>query len=46
LKAVVKGEPFQEGIHVIKTEVKAVTYHQIYVKKENGDWKAQIIFDL
>lgn len=46
LKAVAKGEPFQEGIHVIKTEVKAVTYHQIYVKKENGDWKAQIIFDL
>jgi len=46
LRAVVKGEPFQEGIHVIKTEVKAVTYHQIEVRKKNGDWKAQIIFDL
>jgi SHS2 domain-containing protein len=46
LKAVVKGEPFQEGIHVIKTEVKAVTYHQIEVKKKNGRWRAQIIFDL
>jgi len=46
LRAVVKGEPFQEGIHVIKTEVKAVTYHQIEVRKENGGWKAQIIFDL
>ncbi len=45
-KAVAQGEPFQEGVHVIKTEVKAVTYHQLFVRKENGDWKAQIIFDL
>jgi SHS2 domain-containing protein len=46
LRAVVRGEPFQEGVHVIKTEVKAVTYHQIEVRKENGKWRAQIIFDL
>ncbi len=46
LKAVVKGEPFQEGVHVIKTEVKAVTYHRIGVGQENGRWRAQIIFDL
>lgn len=46
LEAVVKGEPFQEGVHVIKTEVKAVTYHQIEVREEKGRWKAQIILDL
>jgi SHS2 domain-containing protein len=46
LKAIVKGEPFQEGVHVIKTEVKAVTYHQIEVRQENGRWRAQIILDL
>jgi SHS2 domain-containing protein len=46
LKAVVKGEPFQEHIHVIKTEVKAATYHRIEVRKERGRWKARIIFDL
>jgi SHS2 domain-containing protein len=46
LRAVVKGEPFQEQTHVIKTEVKAVTYHQIEVRQENGGWRAQIIFDL
>jgi SHS2 domain-containing protein len=46
LSAVVKGEPFQEGTHVIKTEVKAVTYHQIKVQQEQGGWKTQIIFDL
>ena len=46
LKAVVKGEPFQEGVHVIKTEVKAVTYHQIRVVKRNDGWRARVIFDL
>jgi SHS2 domain-containing protein len=46
LKAVVKGEPFQEGAHVIKTEVKAATYHRIEVLKEKGRWRAQIILDL
>ncbi len=46
LKGIVKGEPFQEGVHAIKTEVKAVTYHQIEVRQENGGWKAQIILDL
>lgn len=46
LRAIVKGEPFQEGVHVIKTEVKAVTYHQIEVRQDNGRWRAQVIFDL
>jgi len=46
LKAIVKGEPFQEGVHVIKTQVKAVTYHQIEVRQENGRWRAQVILDL
>ena len=46
LTARVKGEPFQEGVHVIKTGVKAVTHHQIEVRKENNHWRAQIILDL
>jgi len=46
LRAVAKGEPFQEGVHVIKTEVKAVTYHQIEVRQEKSRWRAQVIFDL
>lgn len=46
LKATVKGEPFQEGVHVIKTEVKAVTYHQIEIRQETGGWRAQVILDL
>ena len=46
LKAIAKGEPFKERVHVIKTEVKAVTYHQIEVRQEKGFWRAQVIFDL
>ena len=46
LMAVVKGEPFQQKIHVIKTEVKAVTYHRIEVRQEKGGWRAQVILDL
>jgi SHS2 domain-containing protein len=46
LKAVVKGEPFQEGVHVIKAEVKAVTYHQIEVRQKNRGWRARVILDL
>jgi SHS2 domain-containing protein len=46
LRAIVRGEPFQEGVHVIKTVVKAVTYHQIEVQQRNGGWRAQIILDL
>ncbi len=46
LRAKAKGELFREGAHVIKTGVKAVTHHQIQVKREDGGWRAQIILDL
>ena len=46
LKAVAKGETFRDGIHIIKTGVKAVTHHQIRVEKKGGGWRAQVIFDL
>ena len=45
-KARARGEAFDEGRHVIKAEIKAVTYHQIQVKKEKRRWSARIIFDL
>jgi SHS2 domain-containing protein len=46
LKASVRGEFFQEGAHVIKTGVKAVTYHQLEVRQEKEGWRARIILDL
>lgn len=46
LKAIAAGEPFQENLHVINTEVKAVTYHRIEVRREKESWRAQVILDL
>jgi len=30
----------------IKTEVKAVTYHMLEIKKHRNNWQAQVIFDV
>jgi SHS2 domain-containing protein len=46
LKARARGEAFDGKRHLINTEIKAVTYHQIEVKKEKGRWRARVIFDL
>ncbi|MCY4404276.1 MAG: archease [Candidatus Poribacteria bacterium] len=47
LCAKVYGEPTNYDKHVVYTEIKAVTYHQLYVKQNpEGDWEAQVIFDL
>lgn len=46
LRATAQGEPFQPDRHVIKREIKAVTYHQVKVEKKGGKWQGRIIFDL
>jgi SHS2 domain-containing protein len=46
LNADVSGEVFDEKRHIIKTEVKAVTYHNLSIIQKDQQWKARIIFDL
>jgi len=46
LVATLCGEPLDERKHIIKTGIKAVTYHNLSVKEENNRWKARVIFDL
>lgn len=46
LKAQVRGEPFDASRHLVKHEIKAVTYHSLSVKKKDGVWQARIIFDI
>lgn len=46
LTAKVKGEKLDTERHEIYTEVKAVTYHGLYIKETDEGWEAQIIFDL
>ena len=43
---VARGERFNEKRHAIKTVVKAVTYHQLRIREQNGHWHSQIIFDI
>lgn len=41
------GEPYDQQKHHVKTEIKAVTYHDLSVAKTSeGGWKARVIFDV
>jgi SHS2 domain-containing protein len=46
LKANAQGEVLNPARHEIKTGIKAVTYHQLYVKEREKGWEAQVIFDI
>ena len=47
LRVQVSGERINPMAHVIRTEIKAVTYHRIQVHQDTaGDWQAQIYFDV
>jgi SHS2 domain-containing protein len=41
-----KVEPFTKKTYSIKTEIKAVTYCGLSVKKEKSGWVARVIFDV
>ncbi|MBL7180750.1 MAG: archease [Desulfobacterales bacterium] len=46
LAATLELDPFDPDRHIIKMEIKAVTYHQIQVKCGPKGWEAKIIFDV
>jgi SHS2 domain-containing protein len=46
LEATAWGEVFDPEIHTLKTEIKAVTYHQLEVVEDDQGWQAQVIFDI
>jgi SHS2 domain-containing protein len=46
LQAEAWGEPLQDALHTIKTEVKAVTYHKLKVYQEEGLWHATVVLDI
>ncbi|MGB9710698.1 MAG: archease [Thermodesulfovibrio sp.] len=46
LRAEVYGETFNPEKHERKLLVKAATYHNLVLKKENSHWTAEIIFDI
>jgi SHS2 domain-containing protein len=45
MRAEVAGEPLDLTRHAIKTDVKAVTYHELAVEQTDGGWRVRVIFD-
>jgi len=46
LSAKVMYDTYEPNRHIIKNEIKAVTYHQIQVEKGPLGWESKIIFDV
>ena len=47
LVAVAYGEPVDFAKHIVYTEIKSITYHQLIVEQlPDNRWMAQVIFDL
>lgn len=45
-EAELRGEMYQPETHTLYKEIKAVTYHQIMVKKTTSNWMGRVIFDV
>jgi SHS2 domain-containing protein len=46
LKARVSGEEYDPKKHKLNQEVKAVTYHELKVCEENGEWVIEVVCDI
>ena len=46
LKARAEAEKMDKNIYRVKTEIKAVTYHQLKLEKKDGCWQAEVFFDV
>lgn len=46
LMAALRGEDFDPERHERRLLVKAATYHGLKVAKEDGRWRAEVIFDI
>jgi SHS2 domain-containing protein len=46
LTARIRGHRFEPGRDEERLGVKAVTYHQLFVGRENGRWRARVLLDI
>lgn len=46
LRAEIKGEHYNPEIHPRSVHIKAATYHDLEIKKDNSGWRAKVIFDV
>ncbi|MBU0662582.1 MAG: archease [Candidatus Diapherotrites archaeon] len=46
MQAELRGEPVDAEKHVLKTEIKAVTWNQFRVEEKEGQWVARVLVDI
>lgn len=46
IEAEALGEPFDPACHTAKVIVKAVTYHQLRISKDDGGWWCEVYLDI
>lgn len=46
LTAEAHGEAYDPRRHKLKTDIKAVTYHQLEITRAGDEWQAAIVFDI
>lgn len=46
VRGVARGEPFDPSRHEFRSEIKAVTFHGLYVKETPQGWEAAVVCDV
>ena len=46
LSAKISGEKIDPERHPVETEIKAITFHKLFIRQEKTKWTAQVIFDI
>ncbi len=46
MRVIVRGEDFDRERHEQRLLIKAATYHNIKVRKADGGWEVEVIFDI
>lgn len=46
IEARVGGRPYDPSVHSLKTEVKAITYHDLSIRGSGESWHARLVIDV
>jgi SHS2 domain-containing protein len=46
LTAKILFDPYAPGRHILKSDIKAVTYHDVQVRRQDSGWTARVVVDV
>ena len=46
VRGLARGEPYDSARHEFRTEIKAVTFHELYVREGPDGWEAAVVCDV